>query len=99
MTLDEIKEFWVEQARRHGASPAASWSDVRVLDLEVREIAKWLDDGDRVLDMLRMADRPACQSEAGRHSRHRLRRELVDQAHARVTALTTPPADRPSLPS
>lgn len=51
MTLEEIEAHWREQARRHGAAPAASWSDVWAIDLEVREIAERLADGDRVLDV------------------------------------------------
>ncbi len=49
--FEEIHRFWTEQALRHGLSPAASWSDRPVLDLEVREIAKHLADGQRVLDV------------------------------------------------
>jgi|SRR5437867_3309021 len=41
----------MEQARTHGSAPAASWSDVWAIDLEIREIVKWLNDGDRVLDV------------------------------------------------
>ena len=41
----------MQQARVHGLSPSASWSDVGVLDLEVQAIAPWLNDGDRVLDV------------------------------------------------
>lgn len=51
LTVEQIKEFWTQQARIHGQSPAASWSDVSVLDLEVREISSRLADGDRVLDV------------------------------------------------
>jgi ubiquinone/menaquinone biosynthesis C-methylase UbiE len=51
LTLEEIKAFWAQQARTHGLSPAASWSDVSVLDLEVQEITKRLADGDRILDV------------------------------------------------
>jgi SAM-dependent methyltransferase len=51
MTLEEIERFWTAQAHEHGASPAASWSDVWAIDLEVREIARRLEDGDRVLDV------------------------------------------------
>jgi ubiquinone/menaquinone biosynthesis C-methylase UbiE len=51
LTPEEIKGFWAEQARTHGTSPAASWSDVGVIDLEVREIVSRLNDGDRVLDI------------------------------------------------
>jgi SAM-dependent methyltransferase len=51
MTLEEIERYWTAQAREHGAAPAASWSDVWAIDLEVREIARRLEDGDRVLDV------------------------------------------------
>jgi len=50
-TLDEIRNFWTEQARIHGQGAAASWSDFRVMEMEVREILKHLADGDRVLDV------------------------------------------------
>ena len=46
-----IKKFWDEQAREHGQAPAASWSDVSVIELEIRELASRLRDGDRVLDI------------------------------------------------
>lgn len=49
-TLEEIREFWTEQAGRHGPSPAASWSDFPMLEMEVRQILRYVDDGDRVLD-------------------------------------------------
>ena len=51
MTLEEIEAYWTAQAREHGGAPAASWSDVWAIDLEVREIARRLADGDRVLDV------------------------------------------------
>ena len=51
MTLEEIEAYWTAQAHEHGAAPAASWSDVWAIDLEVREIARRLADGDRVLDV------------------------------------------------
>jgi len=51
MTLEEIEAYWTAQAREHGSAPAASWSDVWAIDLEVREIARRLADGDRVLDV------------------------------------------------
>jgi SAM-dependent methyltransferase len=46
----EIFEFWTRQAREHAQSPTASWSDHRVIELEIGEITKWLHDGDFVLD-------------------------------------------------
>jgi ubiquinone/menaquinone biosynthesis C-methylase UbiE len=50
-TLEEIRAFWAAQAEQHGQSAAASWSDVSAIQLEIREILKWLDDGDQVLDI------------------------------------------------
>jgi ubiquinone/menaquinone biosynthesis C-methylase UbiE len=50
-TQDEIRSFWNNQAAEHGQSPSASWSDHRVIEMEIREITKHLEDGDRVLDV------------------------------------------------
>ncbi|MBI4534460.1 MAG: class I SAM-dependent methyltransferase, partial [Candidatus Melainabacteria bacterium] len=50
-SLDEIKTFWTEQAKKHGKSPAASWSDHNVIELEIAEISARLNNGDRVLDI------------------------------------------------
>jgi SAM-dependent methyltransferase len=51
LTLEQIRQYWTDQAKTHGSAPAASWSDVGAIDLEIREITKRLDDGDRVLDV------------------------------------------------
>lgn len=51
LTLEEIKEFWRRQAVDHGQSPSASWSDYRVIEMEIRELVRRLDDGDKVLDV------------------------------------------------
>jgi ubiquinone/menaquinone biosynthesis C-methylase UbiE len=48
--LEQIRAFWTEQAKTHGQAPTASWSDVRVMEMEVREILKYLSDDDHVLD-------------------------------------------------
>lgn len=48
---EQIKTFWTEQARQHQQSPDASWSDRRVIELEITEMLKHLADGDRVLDI------------------------------------------------
>jgi SAM-dependent methyltransferase len=48
---DQIRQYWTEQARRHGSEPSASWTDRYAIELEIREILKWLKDGDRVLDV------------------------------------------------
>ncbi len=50
-TAEQIRDFWAEQARQHPTEAAASWSDVRVMEMEVREIVGHLADGDRVLDV------------------------------------------------
>jgi ubiquinone/menaquinone biosynthesis C-methylase UbiE len=50
-SLEQIREFWIQQAREHGQSPAASWSDKMAIELEIREIFKRLADGDRILDV------------------------------------------------
>jgi ubiquinone/menaquinone biosynthesis C-methylase UbiE len=47
---DEIRRFWAEQAAAHGREPDASWSDRRVIEMEIDHIAGLLADGDRVLD-------------------------------------------------
>lgn len=49
--MDEIRRYWTEQAIKHGGSPSASWSDHQAIDLEIREIVKYLDDGDAVIDI------------------------------------------------
>ena len=49
--LNEIREFWTKQALEFGESHAASWSDHRVMEMEIREILQRLDDDDRVLDV------------------------------------------------
>src|SRR5579864_18604 len=47
----EIYEFWTKQAILHRQSASASWSDIRVIEMEIEEISKRLEDGDRVLDV------------------------------------------------
>lgn len=49
-TQAEVYDFWTKQAQEHGQSSAASWSDRRVIEMEIHEITKRLDDGDHVLD-------------------------------------------------
>jgi ubiquinone/menaquinone biosynthesis C-methylase UbiE len=50
-SLDQIREYWAHQAVEHGQSPSASWSDFNVIDMEIREILKYLVEGERVLDI------------------------------------------------
>lgn len=48
---EQIREYWTRQAGDHGLSPAASWSDVSVIEMEIREIQGRLAEGDCVLDV------------------------------------------------
>src|SRR3954466_12374753 len=50
-SLDEIRTYWTDQANEHGQSYAASWSDHYAIDLEIRTILNWLNDGDEILDV------------------------------------------------
>src|ERR1700751_4948041 len=51
LTLEEIREFWRRQAVEHGRSPTVSWSDHRVIEMEIRALVQRLDYGDRVMDV------------------------------------------------
>lgn len=51
LNQSEVFEYWTRQAHEHGQSPSASWSDHRVIELEIAEIIRHLCDGDRVLDV------------------------------------------------
>ncbi len=51
LSLDEIRSYWTRQAVEHGKSCSASWSDFRVIQMEIREMLNYLKDGDRVLDV------------------------------------------------
>ncbi len=50
-TMDQIRKYWTDQAIEHGDTSSASWSDHRVMDLEIPEIINYLDDGDTVIDI------------------------------------------------
>jgi ubiquinone/menaquinone biosynthesis C-methylase UbiE len=50
-SLDEIRAFWTEQAKLHGRSFAASWSDQYAIDLEIRTLTDWFEDGNKALDV------------------------------------------------
>lgn len=50
-TPEQVRTFWTEQAEIHGDTPDASWSDVRVMEMEVDNIVARLEPGDRVLDV------------------------------------------------
>jgi len=50
LTASEIQAFWMSQVERHGPHPASSWSDWRVIELEIATIAPFLTPGLDVLD-------------------------------------------------
>ena len=45
-----IRRYWEKNARTYGLSHEASWTDRYAIELEVREMGRQLEDGDRVLD-------------------------------------------------
>ena len=87
----EVYEFWTKQAQEHGQSPAASWSDHQVIDMEIREITQRLNEGDRVLDVGCANGYSSLQFACAR--RVRLRgldyvRQMVEQARLRAASMT-----------
>jgi ubiquinone/menaquinone biosynthesis C-methylase UbiE len=50
LTPEQVRDYWRGQALAHGRSQSASWSDHMAIELEIRELAKHVRDGDRVLD-------------------------------------------------
>jgi ubiquinone/menaquinone biosynthesis C-methylase UbiE len=51
LTDAEIREYWTQQAREHGESPAASWSDRRAIDLEIQTLLPRIPEGGVVADL------------------------------------------------
>lgn len=49
--LEQIRKYWDLQAEKFGLSPAASWADQNVIDMEIRTINRYLQNGDEVLDV------------------------------------------------
>jgi ubiquinone/menaquinone biosynthesis C-methylase UbiE len=87
---EQIKDFWSQQALEHGESPSASWSDHRVIDMEIAQISQYLDDGDQVLDV-GCANGFSTINFALRKSVHihgvDYIPEMIDVAHARLASL------------
>lgn len=50
-SVDRVREYWSQQALKHGQSHEASWSDKMAIEMEIREIVRHLADGDDVLDV------------------------------------------------
>jgi len=92
-SLEQIRDFWTEQARLHGQAHSASWSDRRVMELEVRAILKYLADGDRVIDVGCANGYSTVQFASQRAIQIRgvdFVPEMIDQARLRLAALTEP---------
>src|SRR5262245_39430116 len=93
LTLEQIRDFWTEQAKLHGTAAAASWSDVNVIDMEIREILKHLADGDRVLDVGCANGYSTIQYAAHRNLRIRgvdYVPEMIEQARGRLKEIGVP---------
>ncbi len=90
MTLAEIEAYWKAQATRHGVEPSASWSDTHVIELELRQLRKRIEDGDRVLDVGCANGYSTLRLAAGKRIRIRgidYIPEMIDSARARAAAL------------
>lgn len=51
MHKDHIKEYWEKQGEIYKDSHWASWGDNWIIDLEINNISKYINDGDGVLDI------------------------------------------------
>ena len=49
--LRDIRAFWNGRAKEHGIEYKASWEDYYCMQLEISTIVKYLNEGDRVLDI------------------------------------------------
>jgi ubiquinone/menaquinone biosynthesis C-methylase UbiE len=90
LSLEQIRDFWQDQAVRHGQSYAASWSDRPVIEMEIRELLARLSDGDRVLDVGCANGYSTVQFAAERRLSIRgidYIPEMIEQAKARVAEL------------
>ena len=51
LTIEQIREYWRQQAQKYGQSPSSSWSDHPIIEMEIKNILQWLKEGDQVLDV------------------------------------------------
>lgn len=49
--LETIRKYWSDQALKYGLSYKTSWSDYRVIEMEIKEIIKYISEYDNVLDV------------------------------------------------
>lgn len=87
---EQIREYWTQQSRKHGQSPAVSWSDQMAIELEIREISKHLADGDRVLDVGCASGYSTTQLAAQKHIHIRgldYVPEMIEQARLRLSRM------------
>jgi ubiquinone/menaquinone biosynthesis C-methylase UbiE len=50
-SVEQIQKYWTQQAIDYGQSTSASWSDHCVIEMEIREILKYLTNDEVVLDI------------------------------------------------
>jgi ubiquinone/menaquinone biosynthesis C-methylase UbiE len=50
-SLEQIREFWTNQAETHGMNHQASWNDISVIHMEIANILQYIEDGDNVIDI------------------------------------------------
>jgi ubiquinone/menaquinone biosynthesis C-methylase UbiE len=91
LSMDQIRQFWTQQALHYKQDPSASWSDRMAIELEIREILARLADGDRVLDIGCANGYSTIQFAAQRRIDIRgidLIPEMIEQARAHLASLT-----------
>jgi SAM-dependent methyltransferase len=96
-SLPEIEQYWKDQARRHGQSSSASWSDSHLVDMEIEHISRYLEDGDTVLDIGCANGYSTAQYAARKAVRIRgvdYIPEMVAEARRRLAALDSSVAQR-----
>jgi len=93
LSPEEIKNFWIQNALKHGQSHAASWSDQMAIEMEIRNVLNHLADGDRVLDVgcgngystVRFASKKKIDIRGIDYLP-----EMIEQAHLRLSGLAHP---------
>jgi ubiquinone/menaquinone biosynthesis C-methylase UbiE len=50
-SLEQIQQYWTQQAVNHGQSASASWSDHCIIEMEIVEILKYINTNESVIDI------------------------------------------------